>query len=61
MEEKIRLILEEAIGDSLDLDNTTKKLLALFYVSNSFCGGCKKPLHDGLCGSCCADLASGNY
>lgn len=25
------------------------------------CSGCKKPLHDGLCGSCCSDLASGNY
>ncbi|WP_372938457.1 hypothetical protein [Seonamhaeicola sp.] len=25
------------------------------------CSGCKKPLNDGLCGSCCSDLASGNY
>ena len=25
------------------------------------CYGCKKPLHDGLCGSCCSDLASGMY
>lgn len=30
-------------------------------VGESVCGGCKKPLHDGLCGSCCTDLASGNY
>lgn len=25
------------------------------------CSGCKKPLNDGLCGSCCSDLASGMY
>ena len=25
------------------------------------CEGCKKPLNDGLCGSCCTDLASGMY
>jgi hypothetical protein len=25
------------------------------------CSGCKKPLHDGLCGSCCSSLASGMY
>ena len=25
------------------------------------CSGCKKPLNDGLCDSCCSDLASGNY
>ena len=25
------------------------------------CSGCEKPLHDGLCGACCSDLASGNY
>ena len=25
------------------------------------CSGCEKPLHDGLCGSCCSDLASGMY
>ena len=25
------------------------------------CSSCEKPLHDGLCGACCSDLASGNY
>lgn len=25
------------------------------------CSGCKKPLHDGLCGRCCSDLANGMY
>ena len=25
------------------------------------CSGCNKPLHDGLCGGCCSDLASGMY
>lgn len=38
-----------------------KQALSLGAVSVSVCGGCKKPLHDGLCGSCCSSLASGMY
>ena len=34
---------------------------SLLHSSESVCGGCKKALHDGLCGSCCTDLASGNF
>jgi hypothetical protein len=34
---------------------------SLLHSSELLCGGCKKTLHDGLCGSCCTDLAGGNF
>lgn len=46
------------------LENEVKKFRLGDVVGRSEqlkCYGCKKPLHDGLCGSCCSDLASGNY
>ena len=46
------------------LEKEVKKLRLGIVVGQSEqlkCSGCNKPLHDGLCGGCCSDLASGNY
>jgi len=43
------------------LIETLHQALSMSGVSESVCGGCKKTLLDGLCGSCCSDLSSGNY
>lgn len=52
----------EARKEAITLINKHKEAITVTPCCTELkCSGCKKILNDGLCGSCCGDLASGMY